>query len=106
MAKTVQEVIETIIAAIPGAPFPETVDTLKTGNPHRVVTSIVTTFLPSYQVIEQAIQFGANPIINHEPTFYNHVDGSTGSRDDQVFETKRRIINSIVDNPACTQFIF
>jgi len=34
MARTVQEVIEAIVAAVPGAPFPETVDTMKVGDPH------------------------------------------------------------------------
>ena len=31
-------------------------------------------FLASYAVIEQAITKGANFIIVHEPTFYNHRD--------------------------------
>jgi putative NIF3 family GTP cyclohydrolase 1 type 2 len=92
MEKTVQEVIETIIAAIPGAPFPETVDTLKTGNPHQVVTGIVTTFLASYQVIEQAIQLGANLIITHEPTFYNHEDEVSWLEGDPVYEAKQCLL--------------
>jgi putative NIF3 family GTP cyclohydrolase 1 type 2 len=38
------------------------------------VTGIVTTFLDTYQVLEQAVADGKNLIITHEPTFYNHPD--------------------------------
>ncbi|HEX2948671.1 MAG TPA: Nif3-like dinuclear metal center hexameric protein, partial [Armatimonadota bacterium] len=74
MSTTVQNVIDTIIAAVPGAPFPGTVDTLKTGDPQQTVTGVGTTFLLTVAVIERAITQGINFIITHEPTFYNHRD--------------------------------
>lgn len=86
MERTVQEVIEAIVAAVPGAPFPETVDTMKVGDPHQKVTGIVVTFLATYHVIEQAIQHGANLIITHEPTFYNHADEIRWLGGDHVYE--------------------
>ena len=51
MKRSIQEVIDTIVAAVPGAPLPESVDTLKTGDPAQPVTGIVTTFMATYAVI-------------------------------------------------------
>jgi hypothetical protein len=62
------------LAATPYDPAHDTVDTVKTGDPHQPVRGIITTFLASYEVIEQAIVKGANFIIVHEPPFYNHLD--------------------------------
>lgn len=65
----IQQVIDTIIAAIPGGRKQETVDTVKTGDPAQPVKGIVTTFLATQEVIERTIALGANLIITHEPTF-------------------------------------
>jgi putative NIF3 family GTP cyclohydrolase 1 type 2 len=92
MFRTVQEVINTIITAIPGAQFPETLDTLKVGNPEQKVRGIAVTFLATYRVIEQAIRQGANLIITHEPLFYNHYDVTDWLRANQVYEAKRRLL--------------
>lgn len=92
MEKTIQQVIDTIVSGIPGAPFPKTVDTLKTGVPEWKVNGIAVTFLASCQVIEQAIQSGANLIITHEPTFYNHLDQTDWLKEDAVYQAKRRLI--------------
>lgn len=45
MEKTAQEVIETKINGIPATVFPKTVDTLKIGDPHQVVTGFAITQL-------------------------------------------------------------
>ena len=71
---TIQDVIDLIIDAVPGAPKDGSVDTVKSGDPSQAVTGIVSTFLATSAVIEQAIERGANMIITHEPTFYNHLD--------------------------------
>jgi hypothetical protein len=92
MEFTIQQVIDKIVDAIPGAPFPETVDTLKTGGLDWKVKGIAVTFLATYQVIEEAIKSGANLIITHEPTFYNHLDKTEWLEDDFVFQAKRRLI--------------
>jgi putative NIF3 family GTP cyclohydrolase 1 type 2 len=91
---TVQQVIDTILESIPGAPFAETVDTLKTGHSEQPVTGIVTTFLASQAVLERAVDLGANFIITHEPTFYNHQDATDWLRDDPVYAVKRRYIDA------------
>ena len=98
MEITIQEAIETLVAAIPGAPFHETVDIIKIGNPHQKITSIVVTFMATYEVIEKAILLGANLIITHEPIFYNHPDEVAWLAGDPVYAAKRRLIeeNGIV----------
>ena len=98
MTTTIQQVIDTILGAIPGAPLAETVDTVKSGDPAQPVTGIVTTFLASYAVIQRAAELGANFIITHEPTFYNHLDETDWLKDDPVYQAKRALLedNGIV----------
>jgi putative NIF3 family GTP cyclohydrolase 1 type 2 len=74
MTLTIQKAIDTIIASVPGAPFSDTVDTVKAGDPSQEITGVAVTFLATCEVIERAIQLGANLVITHEPTFYNHRD--------------------------------
>ena len=93
MGQTIQNVIDGILTAIPEAPLPETVDTFKTGDPEQQVTGVATTFLANCEVIEQAIQLGANLIITHEPTFYNHLDDTGWLSEDAVYQAKRRLID-------------
>jgi putative NIF3 family GTP cyclohydrolase 1 type 2 len=71
---TVGDIMDLVIKDIPGAPFAQTVDTLKSGNRQMVVTGIVTTMFATVDIIQQAIKARANFIIAHEPTFYNHTD--------------------------------
>jgi putative NIF3 family GTP cyclohydrolase 1 type 2 len=54
------------------APPPNTVDTVKAGDPNTVVTGIATTFLDTMDVLREAARRNENLIITHEPTFYNH----------------------------------
>lgn len=98
MGTTIQDVIDTILRAVPGAPLEDTVDTVKSGDPTQEATSIVTTFLASHEVIERAVDLGANLIITHEPTFYNHRDEVNWLEGDPVYQAKRRLLeeNDIV----------
>lgn len=92
MPGTVQDIIDIIIAAIPGAPLEDSVDTLKCGDPDREVTGIVTTFTATFDVLRQAVAQGANLIITHEPTFYDHRDTTDWLLDDPVYAAKRAFI--------------
>ena len=89
MSMTIQKAIDTIITSIPGAPFPDTVDVIKLGDAQQNLTSIVVTFLATCDVIEQAIQLGANLIITHEPTFYNHHDATDWLSHHPAYAAKR-----------------
>jgi putative NIF3 family GTP cyclohydrolase 1 type 2 len=90
---TVQQIIDSILKEVPGAPFEKTVDTLKSGNPDQVVTGIVTTMFATVDVIRKAINLKANFIIAHEPTFYNHLDDTNWLEYDKVFTFKRELLD-------------
>ena len=70
------------------APPPDTVDTLKGGDPSTSVTGIATTFLDTMDVLREAVKRGDNLIITHEPTFYNHRDETTDFVNDPVYKEK------------------
>lgn len=93
MTLRVKDVIARIVADVPGAPFEHTVDTLKTGDPEQVVTGVATTFLATCDVIERAAAAGANLIITHEPTFYEHADPVDWLVDDPVYTAKIALID-------------
>ena len=92
MSYTVQQVIDTILKQVPGAPLEGTVDTLKAGDLSTAVTGIVTTFVATVDVLRQARGLGANLIITHEPTYYNHRDQADWLTGDAVYAAKRRLI--------------
>src|SRR5512145_2693108 len=92
MSFTIQNAIDTIVTSIPGAPFPDTVDVIKAGDARQNLTGIVVTFLATCDVIEQAIQLGANLIITHEPTFYNHFDSTDWLNHHPTYTAKRRLV--------------
>jgi putative NIF3 family GTP cyclohydrolase 1 type 2 len=88
---TIQQAIDSIFFAVPGAPFPGTVDTVKLGDPGQPLKGVAVTFLASIEVIEQALKLGANFLITHEPTFYNHPDETGWLADNPVYAAKRRL---------------
>jgi putative NIF3 family GTP cyclohydrolase 1 type 2 len=73
-------------------PAPDTVDTLKGGDPSTPVTGIATTFLDTMDVLKEANRRGLNLVISHEPTFYNHRDDTTFFADDPVYLEKKAFI--------------
>ncbi len=89
---TVQDVIDLILKEIPGAPFKQTVDTLKSGNADQKVTAIVTTMFATVDVIKKAAALKANFIIAHEPTFYNHTDDVNWTENNSVVRQKKELL--------------
>lgn len=90
---TVKQVIDLFIRQVPGAPFAGTVDTLKSGSPDTVVSGIVTSMFATIEVIRKTIELGANFIIVHEPTFYNHTDATQWLKNDDVYQYKIDLLN-------------
>jgi len=90
---TAREVIGRILSEVPELPA-DTVDTVKAGDPSQVVTGVVTTFLDSCEVIDRAVALGANLVITHEPTFYNHRDRVDWLEGDGVYRHKRELLES------------
>jgi putative NIF3 family GTP cyclohydrolase 1 type 2 len=90
---SIRQVIDLIIQKCRPKPLPQTVDTVKTGDPAQKTKGIVTTFMATRSVIEKTVQAGANLIITHEPTFWNHTDETEFLKNDPVYLSKRRLID-------------
>ena len=90
---TVKNVIDTILKEIPNAPFPKTVDELRSGSMNQIVTGIVTTMFPTLEVIEKTAKAGANFIIAHETPFYNNQDETDWLKDDDAYKHKIDLLN-------------
>jgi len=69
-----------------------TVDTVKAGDPTTAVTGIAVTFLDTMDVLRDASRRGANLVVTHEPTFYNHLDDPAFFADDPVYREKLTFI--------------
>ena len=93
MKLTVQDAIDTLLRQVPVALHPGTVDTLKTGNPAQTVRGIAVTFMATCDVLRRAAELGANFVVTHEPTFYNHLDETNWLEADAVYRAKRRLID-------------
>jgi len=90
---TVQEVMDKILKEGKLNPIPNTVDTLKSGTSDQVVTGIMTTMFTTLPTIEEAIRIGANFIITHEPSFYNHPDDPNFVENNQVLKQKMDMLH-------------
>jgi len=78
-----------------GVPWTEpTVDTFKDGDPATPVTGIAVTMMATFDVLQRAAAHGANLVITHEPTFYDHFDklDVLESEHDSVTAAKRAFI--------------
>lgn len=90
---TVQDIINIIIKDIPGAPFSQTVDTIKSGRGNQEVTGIISTMFATVKIIEEAARRKANFIIAHEPTFYNHTDDKNWVSKNDVVKQKQELLD-------------
>lgn len=90
MSYTVGQVIEKLLS--PVIPLPKSTDTLKSGDPSQEVTGIAVMFTATINAIKQATEAGANMIITHEPTFYQHDDKTEHVQQDSVIKAKLALI--------------
>jgi putative NIF3 family GTP cyclohydrolase 1 type 2 len=90
---TIQNVIDIILKTVPGAPFDKTVDTIKAGSAEYIAKGIVTTMFPTIDVIHKTIELGANFIIAHEPTFYNHLDDTDWLKGSDTYQFKQALLD-------------
>lgn len=56
------------------------------------MTGIVTTFMPTFDVHQEAVCLGANFIISHEPTWFTGNDATDWCQEDSVYQAKRRYL--------------
>lgn len=87
---TVQMVMDALIA--PVGTLAQTVDTLLFGDPSMEVTGIVSAFMPTQYVLEQALEREANLLIAHEGLFFAHQDDPVGGRGGEVYLAKKKLI--------------
>ena len=71
---TAQAIVDRIKAHIGVEWRNDDVDTFKAGDPSTVVTGVVTTSMATLDVLQKAVQAGANFIITASPTFYSRAD--------------------------------
>jgi putative NIF3 family GTP cyclohydrolase 1 type 2 len=91
-ARQVVDRIKGSLAALNVGWRADTVDTFKAGDPDRPITGIATTFMATFDAIKRSVAAGANFVISHEPTFYNHLDTTTQFTDDATFKAKMAFI--------------
>ncbi|MBC7509970.1 MAG: Nif3-like dinuclear metal center hexameric protein [Ferruginibacter sp.] len=89
---TVKDIIDIILKQLSGAPFKDTVDTLKSGSPDNKVTGIITTMFATIDVIKTAVKNNVNFIIAHEPTFYNHTDDVSWVKPNDIVQQKLELL--------------
>lgn len=66
--------IFTAIRAMGGDVDENTIDTCKAGDPDTAVTKLAVCFIATPQVIREAMAWGAQMLLTHEPTFYTNDD--------------------------------
>ena len=74
---TAQEIVDRIRKNVGVEWKGDTVDAFKAGDPSTVVTGVVTTSMATLDVLQKAVQAGANLVITAAPTFYSRADLST-----------------------------
>ena len=71
---TAQEIVDRVKKNIGVDWSSDDVDTFKAGDPSTVVTGVVTTSMATLDVLQKAVQAGANLVITAAPTFYSKAD--------------------------------
>src|SRR5690349_14314438 len=66
-----QQIVDRVKANIGAEWGADDVDTFKAGDPSTIVTGVVTTSMATLDVLQKAVQAGANFIITAAPTFYS-----------------------------------
>jgi len=90
---TAKQVIDAFLSETPNAPYPRTVDQLRSGSLDQEVTGVVTTMFPTIDVINKTIKAGANFIVAHETPFFNNEDATDWLKDDDVYHYKMDLLN-------------
>ncbi|KKI91546.1 transcriptional regulator [Bacillus sp. SA1-12] len=90
MTIKIQDVLDKLME--PVNKLETTVDKLLFGDPSTEVKGIIVTFVASHDVLQHAIDLGANLIISHEGIFYSHQENGEHLKEDPVYMEKRRFI--------------
>ena len=63
--------------------YTHSVDTFKSGDAEKQVKKLAVGMFPSYKLIKEAAQWGADLLIVHEPVYYNHYDDTSKLKEAQ-----------------------
>ena len=91
MSLSARQLIDRLIAAT-GCTLPQTVDTIKCGDPAAAVTGVAVTFMATFDVLRRAAARNLNLVITHEPTFYHHFDTVERLAGDAVYAAKLQLL--------------
>lgn len=94
MSLTVADAIERILDRMPKRLPPGGCDRVVCGDPAQPLRGIAVTFLASRAVLARAAASGANLVVTHEPTFWNHHDHTDWLAGDPVHGDKVRLVES------------
>ncbi len=96
------EIMEELFSWAPGE-YHKTCDTLKAGSPDVEVTKIAVCCFNTPKVIREASQWGAQLLITHEPTYYDHWDNEpttpVGIAKKQLIESTGMAVYRYHDHP-------
>jgi putative NIF3 family GTP cyclohydrolase 1 type 2 len=73
----------------------QSVDRIIHGDPERLVRGIAVAWMPYASTLHQAASLGANVLVVHEPTFYDHWDRQERMAASPEADEKRRLIDSL-----------
>ena len=83
------EIMNGLFSLAPVGKLENTCDTLKAGNPDAEVSRIAVTMFATPDVVREAHDWGAELLIVHEPTYYDHMDRH---KDEKIENAKRKLI--------------
>ena len=93
MKLTVQDVM--LALTLPGGHPDNTVDELLAGDARTEVTGIVTAFMPTLSILEQAAKLGANLVVAHEMLYYAHRGGERIHAESAILREKQRRVGAL-----------
>lgn len=91
---TIQQFVDDLTVWMVGSPFERTVDTIKCGDSSQELRGVACTFMATRGVLDRAAALGANLVITHEPSFYNHLDETDWLAGDQAYQAKRDFLEA------------
>ena len=83
------EILEELFALADERDYSDTCDTLKAGDPNVEVQKVAVSMFATVDVVKRAKAWGAQLLIVHEPTYYDHRDAYS---DEKIENEKRKFI--------------
>ena len=95
---TPQELNDSLCALLPTLDRAHTVDRVIAGNPDQEICGVAVCWMPCSKALIEAKELGANVVVTHEPTFYDHFEQRKETVHPRLAEAKivkERLINDL-----------